>query len=103
MVLIGAANAHLGLRVEGPGPHPSRGYIHGGDPRDNRSAIPLENNTGRPLSAQSVAAGAIFTLPALFICGMSDWGVSPSLVEISGRPLSAVACWALFMIRCARR
>ena len=86
-VLFGAANAYLGLRVgmtvsaSIPAAVISMGVIRVILKRDSI----LENNMVQTIGSagESVAAGAIFTLPALFMW-MSDWGVgAPSLVEIS--------------------
>ena len=44
-----------------------------------------------------MAAGAIFTLPALFMW-MSEWGRAPSLVEISLIALCGGVLGVLFMI-----
>ena len=86
-VLFGAANAYLGLRVgmtvsaSIPAAVISMGVIRVILRRDSI----LENNMVQTIGSagESVAAGAIFTLPALFMW-MRDWGEgAPSLVEIA--------------------
>lgn len=83
-VLFGAANAYLGLRVgmtvsaSIPAAVISMGVIRVILRRDSI----LENNMVQTIGSagESVAAGAIFTLPALFMW-MSEWGEgAPSLV-----------------------
>ncbi|MDO4556481.1 MAG: oligopeptide transporter, OPT family [Lachnospiraceae bacterium] len=101
-VLFGAANAYLGLRVgmtvsaSIPAAVISMGVIRVILKRDSI----LENNMVQTIGSagESVAAGAIFTLPALFMW-MSEWGEgSPSLVEISLIALCGGALGVLFMI-----
>ena len=101
-VLFGAANAYLGLRVgmtvsaSIPAAVISMGVIRVILKRDSI----LENNMVQTIGSagESVAAGAIFTLPALFMW-MSDWGVgAPSLVEISLIALCGGVLGVLFMI-----
>ena len=98
-VLFGAANAYLGLRVgmtvsaSIPAAVISMGVIRVILKRDSI----LENNTIGS-AGESVAAGAIFTLPALFMW-MSEWGEgAPSLVEISLIALCGGVLGILFMI-----
>ena len=60
----------------------------------------LENNMVQTIGSagESVAAGAIFTLPALFMW-MSEWGEgAPSLVEIALIALCGGVLGVLFMI-----
>lgn len=101
-VLFGAANAYLGLRVgmtvsaSIPAAVISMGVIRVILKRDSI----LENNLVQTIGSagESVAAGAIFTLPALFMW-MSDWGEgSPSLIEISLIALCGGGLGVLFMI-----
>ena len=101
-VLFGAANAYLGLRVgmtvsaSIPAAVISMGVIRVILKRDSI----LENNMVQTIGSagESVAAGAIFTLPALFMW-MSEWGEgAPSLVEISLIALCGGVLGILFMI-----
>lgn len=101
-VLFGAANAYLGLRVgmtvsaSIPAAVISMGVIRVILKRDSI----LENNMVQTIGSagESVAAGAIFTLPALFMW-MSEWGEGmPSLVEISLIALCGGVLGVLFMI-----
>ena len=101
-VLFGAANAYLGLRVgmtvsaSIPAAVISMGVIRVILKRDSI----LENNMVQTIGSagESVAAGAIFTLPALFMW-MSEWGEgAPSLVEISLIALCGGVLGVLFMI-----
>ena len=100
-VLFGAANAYLGLRVgmtvsaSIPAAVISMGVIRVILKRDSI----LENNMVQTIGSagESVAAGAIFTLPALFMW-MSEWGEgAPSLVEISLIALCGGVLGILFM------
>ena len=86
-VIFGGANAYLGLRVgmtvsaSIPAAVLSMGIIRKILKKDSI----LENNMVQTIGSagESVAAGAIFTLPALFLWA-SEWGTSaPSLVEIA--------------------
>lgn len=101
-VLFGAANAYLGLRVgmtvsaSIPAAVISMGVIRVILKRDSI----LENNMVQTIGSagESVAAGAIFTLPALFMW-MSEWGEgAPSLIEISLIALCGGVLGVLFMI-----
>ena len=85
-VIFGAANAYLGLKVgmtisaSIPAAVMSMGIIRVILKRDSI----LENNLVQTIGSagESVAAGAIFTIPAIFIW-MKEWGQpSPSLFEI---------------------
>ena len=77
-VVFGAANAYIGLRVgmtisaSIPAAVISMGIIRGIMKRDSI----LENNMVQTIGSagESLAAGAIFTLPALFI--WSQWGIN---------------------------
>ena len=101
-VLFGAANAYLGLRVgmtvsaSIPAAVISMGVIRVILKRDSI----LENNMVQTIGSagESVAAGAIFTLPALFMW-MEEWGEgAPSLTEISLIALCGGVLGVLFMI-----
>lgn len=101
-VLFGAANAYLGLRVgmtvsaSIPAAVISMGVIRVILKRDSI----LENNMVQTIGSagESVAAGAIFTLPALFMW-MSEWNEgAPSLVEIALIALCGGVLGVLFMI-----
>lgn len=101
-VLFGAANAYLGLRVgmtvsaSIPAAVISMGVIR----LILRRESILENNMVQTIGSagESVAAGAIFTLPAMFMW-MSDWNEgSPSLMEIALIALCGGALGVLFMI-----
>lgn len=101
-VLFGAANAYLGLRVgmtvsaSIPAAVISMGIIRVVLRRDSI----LENNIVQTVGSagESVAAGAIFTLPALFMW-MKEWGEgAPSLVEISMIALCGGTLGVLFMV-----
>jgi len=101
-VLFGAANAYLGLRVgmtvsaSIPAAVISMGIIRVLLRKDSI----LENNMVQTIGSagESVAAGAIFTLPALFMWA-AEWGVSsPSLIEISLIALCGGLLGVLFMI-----
>jgi hypothetical protein len=84
-VVFGAANAYLGLKVgmtisaSIPAAVISMGIIRGILKRDSI----LENNMVQTIGSagESLAAGAIFTLPALFIWS-AEWGLgTPSLID----------------------
>ena len=101
-VLFGAANAYLGLRVgmtvsaSIPAAVISMGVIRVILKRDSI----LENNMVQTIGSagESVAAGAIFTLPALFMW-MTEWNEgAPSLVEIALIALCGGVLGVLFMI-----
>lgn len=101
-VLFGGANAYLGLRVgmtvsaSIPAAVISMGIIRVLLRRDSI----LENNMVQTIGSagESVAAGAIFTLPAMFMW-MKEWGGSaPSLVEISMIALCGGVLGVLFMV-----
>ena len=101
-MIFGAANAYLGLRVgmtvsaSIPAAVISMGVIRVILRKDSI----LENNLVQTIGSagESVAAGAIFTLPAIFIW-MKEWGQSsPSLLEISLIALCGGVLGVLFMI-----
>lgn len=101
-VLFGGANAYLGLRVgmtvsaSIPAAVISMGIIRVLLRRDSI----LENNMVQTIGSagESVAAGAIFTLPAMFMW-MKEWGGNaPSLVEISMIALCGGVLGVLFMV-----
>lgn len=100
--LFGAANAYLGLRVgmtvsaSIPAAVISMGVIR----MILRKDSILENNMVQTIGSagESVAAGAIFTLPALFLWA-NEWGTEkPSLVEIAIIAFIGGALGILFMI-----
>lgn len=101
-VVFGGANAYLGLRVgmtvsaSIPAAVISMGLIRFILKKDSI----LENNMVQTIGSagESVAAGAIFTLPALFLWA-KEWGTSaPSLVEIAVIALLGGALGVLFMV-----
>ncbi len=101
-VIFGAANAYLGLRVgmtvsaSIPAAVISMGIIR---VILKKESI-LENNMVQTIGSagESVAAGAIFTLPALFLWA-KEWGTkSPSLIEIAIIAFIGGALGILFMI-----
>lgn len=101
-VIFGAANAYLGLRVgmtvsaSIPAAVISMGVMR---VILKRESI-LENNLVQTIGSagESLAAGAIFTLPAMFIW-MKDWGLgSPSLFKIAIIALCGGLLGVLFMI-----
>ncbi|AOR23803.1 OPT family oligopeptide transporter [Clostridium taeniosporum] len=101
-VIFGAANAYLGLRVgmtvsaSIPAAVISMGVIRIILRKDSI----LENNLVQTIGSagESVAAGAIFTLPVIFIW-MKKWGqAAPSLFEISIIALCGGILGVLFMI-----
>ena len=101
-VIFGAANAYLGLKVgmtisaSIPAAVMSMGIIRVILKRDSI----LENNLVQTIGSagESVAAGAIFTIPAIFIW-MKEWGQpSPSLFEISIICFCGGILGVLFMI-----
>ncbi len=101
-VVFGAANAYLGLRVgmtvsaSIPAAVISMGIVR----FILRKESILENNMVQTIGSagESVAAGAIFTLPALFLWA-KEWGVSaPSLLEIAIIAFIGGALGVLFMV-----
>ncbi len=101
-IIFGAANAYLGLRVgmtisaSIPAAVISMGVIRFIMKKDSV----LENNMVQTIGSagESVAAGAIFTLPALFMWAQ-EWGsAEPSLIEISLICLCGGFLGILFMI-----
>ncbi len=101
-VLFGGANAYLGLRVgmtvsaSIPAAVLSMGIIRVILGRDSI----LENNMVQTIGSagESVAAGTIFTLPALFLWA-SEWGTSsPSLIEIAVIAFIGGTLGILFMV-----
>ena len=101
-VVFGAANAYLGLRVgmtvsaSIPAAVLSMGIIRVILRRDSI----LENNMVQTIGSagESVAAGAIFTLPALFMWAQEEGTAMPSLVEIALIALIGGFLGVLFMI-----
>lgn len=101
-VVFGAANAYLGLRVgmtvsaSIPAAVISMGIIRVILRRDSI----LENNMVQTIGSagESLAAGAIFTLPALFMWAAESGDAAPSLVEISLIALIGGVIGVLFMI-----
>lgn len=101
-VIFGAANAYLGLRVgmtvsaSIPAAVISMGIIR---VILRRESI-LENNIVQTIGSagESLAAGAIFTLPALFMWAADGETTMPSLVEISLIALVGGVIGVLFMI-----
>lgn len=101
-VLFGGANAYLGLRVgmtvsaSIPAAVISMGIIR---VILHRESI-LENNIVQTIGSagESVAGGAIFTLPAMFMW-MKEWGQgAPSLIEIALIALCGGVLGVLFMV-----
>ena len=101
-VLFGGANAYLGLRVgmtvsaSIPAAVISMGIIRVILKRDSI----LENNMVQTIGSagESVAAGAIFTMPALFLWAAEAGSGNPSLIEISLIALCGGVLGVLFMI-----
>ncbi len=101
-VLFGGANAYLGLRVgmtvsaSIPAAVISMGIIRVLLRRDSI----LENNMVQTIGSagESVAAGAIFTMPALFMWAAESGSADPSLLEISLIALCGGILGVLFMI-----
>lgn len=101
-VVFGAANAYLGLRVgmtvsaSIPAAVISMGIIRF---VLRRNSI-LENNMVQTIGSagESLAAGAIFTLPVLFIWALEDGTGMPSLLEISLIALCGGLLGVLFMV-----
>ncbi len=101
-IVFGGANAYLGLRVgmtvsaSIPAAVLSMGIIRKILKKDSI----LENNMVQTIGSagESVAAGTIFTLPALFLWA-SEWGTSaPSLIEIAVIAFIGGALGILFMV-----
>lgn len=101
-IVFGGANAYLGLRVgmtvsaSIPAAVISMGVIRKILRRDSI----LENNMVQTIGSagESVAAGAIFTLPALFMWAKEGMGNAPSLVEIGLIALCGGVLGVLMMI-----
>lgn len=101
-VLFGGANAYLGLRVgmtvsaSIPAAVISMGIIRVILRRDSI----LENNMVQTIGSagESVAAGAIFTLPALFMWAAEGGTSMPSLLEISLIALCGGVLGVMFMV-----
>lgn len=101
-IIFGAANAYLGLRVgmtvsaSIPAAVISMGILR----MILKGESILENNIVQTIGSagESLAAGAIFTLPAMFIW-MKEWGIgSPSLIEIAFIALCGGLLGVFFMI-----
>ena len=101
-IVFGGANAYLGLRVgmtvsaSIPSAVISMGVLRVILKRDSL----LENNMVQTIGSagESLAAGAIFTMPALFIWA-SEWGTDmPSLLEISTIAIIAGCLGVFFMV-----
>lgn len=101
-IIFGAANAYLGLRVgmtvsaSIPAAVISMGILR----FILKGESILENNIVQTIGSagESLAAGAIFTLPAMFIW-MKEWGIgSPSLLEIALIALCGGLLGVFFMI-----
>lgn len=101
-VVFGAANAYLGLRVgmtvsaSIPAAVISMGIIRF---ILRRNSI-LENNMVQTIGSagESLAAGAIFTMPVLFMWAIEDGTAMPSLIEISLIALCGGILGVLFMV-----
>lgn len=101
-VLFGGANAYLGLRVgmtvsaSIPAAVISMGIIRVILRRDSI----LENNMVQTIGSagESVAAGAIFTMPALFMWAAEAGDAAPSLIEIALIALCGGVLGVLFMV-----
>ncbi len=101
-VLFGGANAYLGLRVgmtvsaSIPAAVISMGVIRKILRRDSI----LENNIVQTIGSagESLAAGAIFTLPALFMWAAEGGAETPTLIEIALIALVGGVIGILFMI-----
>lgn len=101
-VLFGGANAYLGLRVgmtvsaSIPAAVISMGIIRVILRRDSI----LENNMVQTIGSagESVAAGAIFTMPALFMWAAEAGDKAPSLIEIALIALCGGVLGVLFMV-----
>ncbi|ADD02159.1 oligopeptide transporter, OPT family [Thermoanaerobacter mathranii subsp. mathranii str. A3] len=96
-IVFGAANAYLGLRVgmtvsaSIPAAVVSMGIVRGILKRDSI----LENNMVQTIASagESLAAGVIFTLPALFL-----WKTNPSIMKISTIAIIGGVLGVLMMI-----
>ncbi len=101
-IVFGGANAYLGLRVgmtvsaSIPAAVISMGIIR---MILNRDSI-LENNMVQTIGSagESVAAGAIFTLPALFMWAEEGAAVTPSIITIAIIAFIAGSLGVFFMI-----
>lgn len=101
-IMFGAANAYLGLRVgmtvsaSIPAAVISMGIIRKVLKRDSI----LENNMVQTIGSagESVAAGAIFTLPALFMWAQEGVGNMPNLIEIGLIALCGGVLGVLLMV-----
>ena len=101
-VVFGAANAYLGLRVgltvsaSIPAAVLSMGIIR---VIMRRNSI-LESNIVQTIGSagESLAAGAIFTLPALFLWAAEGLGEKPGLVEITVIALCGGLLGVFFMV-----
>nr|WP_306569297.1 oligopeptide transporter, OPT family [Faecalispora jeddahensis] len=102
VILFGAANAYLGLRVGMtvsaaiPASVISMGIIRVILKRDSI----LENNMVQTIGSagEAVAAGAIFTMPALFMWAEDGLTSMPSLIEISLIALCGGILGVVFMV-----
>ena len=101
-VIFGAANAYLGLRVgmtvsaSIPAAVISMGVIR---VLLRRNSI-LESNMVQTIGSagESLAAGAIFTMPALFLCAEEGLTSKPGIVEITLIALCGGILGVLFMV-----
>ncbi|MCD8158761.1 MAG: oligopeptide transporter, OPT family [Clostridiales bacterium] len=101
-IIFGAANAYLGLRVgmtisaSIPAAVISMGVIR----KILRKNSILESNTVQTIGSagESLAAGAIFTMPALFLWAEEGLCDMPSMVEITAIALCGGILGVLFMI-----
>ncbi len=99
-ILFGAANAYLGLRVgltistSIPVAVLTVALFKGFQTMGVRSSI-LEYNTSQTVgsASSSLASGLIFTVPALYL-----WGLSPSLLQMTLLALCGGVIGVLFMI-----
>ncbi len=101
-IIFGAANAYLGLRVgltvsaSIPAAVISMGVIR---VLMKKNSI-LESNIVQTIGSagESLAAGAIFTLPALFLWAAEGKGENPSMIEITVIALCGGVLGVLFMV-----
>lgn len=101
-IVFGGANAYLGLRVgmtvsaSIPAAVISMGIIRGIMHKDSI----LENNMVQTIGSagESLAAGAIFTLPAIFMWAQEGIGSNPDIVEIGLIALCGGVLGVLFMV-----
>ncbi len=101
-IIFGAANAYLGLRVgltvsaSIPAAVISMGVIR---VLMKKNSI-LESNIVQTIGSagESLAAGAIFTLPALFLWAAEGKGENPSMIEITVIALCGGILGVLFMV-----